>query len=119
MHAVRTARKEWTPGSSDVIPGVQLHEWEREGWTYHAKGATSVVIVLRVFAPSRTALRVFVCDPDMADINPQASGCVHPVVGTCPDFVWLDEPELAFRQSRHGAVLRACHNFSIVARKTR
>ncbi|TFK94834.1 hypothetical protein K466DRAFT_475480 [Polyporus arcularius HHB13444] len=38
MHAVRTARREWAPGSSDVIPGVQLHEWEREGWTYHAKG---------------------------------------------------------------------------------
>ncbi|KAI0807808.1 hypothetical protein C8Q74DRAFT_1343406 [Fomes fomentarius] len=38
MGAVRAAQKEWTHESSEVITGVQLHEWEREGWTYHAKG---------------------------------------------------------------------------------
>lgn len=38
MSAVRAAQKEWAHESSEVITGVQLHEWEREGWTYHAKG---------------------------------------------------------------------------------
>ncbi|KAI0362536.1 hypothetical protein OH77DRAFT_1388512 [Trametes cingulata] len=38
IKAVHAAGKEWPQGSSDVSPGVQLNEWEREGWTYHAKG---------------------------------------------------------------------------------
>ncbi|KAI0822780.1 hypothetical protein BC628DRAFT_1456632 [Trametes gibbosa] len=38
MSAVRTAGKEWPQGSSEVFPWVQLKEWERQGWTYHAKG---------------------------------------------------------------------------------
>ncbi|KAI0748459.1 hypothetical protein C8Q80DRAFT_1104426 [Daedaleopsis nitida] len=38
MKTVRAVGKEWDSQSSDVLPGVQLHEWEREGWTYHAKG---------------------------------------------------------------------------------
>ena len=41
MRAVRAAGREWP---SDILvenlhdPGVQLSEWERDGWTYHAKG---------------------------------------------------------------------------------
>ena len=41
MKAVRAAGREWAP---DILleelrePGVQLNEWEKEGWTYHAKG---------------------------------------------------------------------------------
>lgn len=42
MNAVRAAGTEWPSNSSDVAPGVQLHEWQRGGWTYHAKGAPSV-----------------------------------------------------------------------------
>ncbi|KAH9852718.1 hypothetical protein C2E23DRAFT_824988 [Lenzites betulinus] len=38
MTAVRTAGKEWPQGSSEAFPAVQLKEWERQGWTYHAKG---------------------------------------------------------------------------------
>ncbi|KAH9945777.1 CDP-diacylglycerol-glycerol-3-phosphate 3-phosphatidyltransferase [Epithele typhae] len=38
MAAVRQADLEWPASSSSVFPGVQLHEWERDGWTYHAKG---------------------------------------------------------------------------------
>ena len=40
MNAVRAAGSEWPSNSSDVAPGVQLHEWQRGGWTYHAKGAS-------------------------------------------------------------------------------
>ncbi|KAI9065419.1 hypothetical protein FKP32DRAFT_1665412 [Trametes sanguinea] len=38
MSVVRSARREWPHDSSEPFPGVQLNEWEREGWTYHAKG---------------------------------------------------------------------------------
>lgn len=30
---VKRSRREWKDGH-----GVQLHEWARDGWTYHAKG---------------------------------------------------------------------------------
>lgn len=44
MRAVRDARREWVPQDHDgeQHPGVQLHEWERAGWTYHAKGECHV-----------------------------------------------------------------------------
>ncbi|KAI0665236.1 hypothetical protein C8Q70DRAFT_904383 [Cubamyces menziesii] len=38
MGAVRAAGREWPRGSSDVYNGIQLNEWQRHGWTYHAKG---------------------------------------------------------------------------------
>ena len=38
MNAVRAAGIEWSSDSPGVSPGVQLNEWQREGWTYHAKG---------------------------------------------------------------------------------
>ncbi|KAI0780539.1 hypothetical protein BD413DRAFT_463267 [Trametes elegans] len=38
MNAVRAARKEWPQDAPEAISGLQLNEWERTGWTYHAKG---------------------------------------------------------------------------------
>lgn len=42
MKAVRSVNREWkhedTEWNTLRGPGVQLSEWEREGWTYHAKG---------------------------------------------------------------------------------
>ena len=43
MRAVRAAGRSWTAaagggGDEDAGEGVQLTEWERKGWTYHAKG---------------------------------------------------------------------------------
>ncbi|KAI8989810.1 hypothetical protein BD414DRAFT_485242 [Trametes punicea] len=38
MRAVRAAGREWPYSSADACPGVQLNEWQRGGWTYHAKG---------------------------------------------------------------------------------
>ncbi|EMD38152.1 hypothetical protein CERSUDRAFT_134754 [Gelatoporia subvermispora B] len=41
MKAVRAAGLEWSPTDRDAVPsetGIQLGEWEKEGWTYHAKG---------------------------------------------------------------------------------
>lgn len=38
MKAVRKAGREWPNGISNVS-GVQLREWEKDGWTYHAKGS--------------------------------------------------------------------------------
>ncbi len=35
MKAVHSAGRDWDPSQTN---GVQLTEWEREGWTYHAKG---------------------------------------------------------------------------------
>jgi CDP-diacylglycerol--glycerol-3-phosphate 3-phosphatidyltransferase len=34
MRAVRASGRSWDPDRG----GVQLSEWKREGWTYHAKG---------------------------------------------------------------------------------
>ena len=39
MKIVRRAGRQWvSPSSDDNGSGVQLKEWEKEGWTYHAKG---------------------------------------------------------------------------------
>ncbi|THV01000.1 hypothetical protein K435DRAFT_776198 [Dendrothele bispora CBS 962.96] len=36
MKAVRAAGREWSASGSEG--GIQLSEWEKQGWTYHAKG---------------------------------------------------------------------------------
>ncbi|CCL99620.1 uncharacterized protein FIBRA_01639 [Fibroporia radiculosa] len=39
MRAVNTAKRDWTHDQhTGEHSGVQLNEWERDGWTYHAKG---------------------------------------------------------------------------------
>lgn len=39
MRAVRSAGREWIPSGPDGDGrGVQLSEWEKDEWTYHAKG---------------------------------------------------------------------------------
>ena len=84
MGAVRAAGRVWAPGSSDVTPGVQLHEWEREGWTYHAKGSPLFVDTFSAYTHHLTAWLVSsslhpVCVvplTNMAEMNYQASGCV-------------------------------------------
>jgi CDP-diacylglycerol--glycerol-3-phosphate 3-phosphatidyltransferase len=39
MQAVANAGRLWNPSASNGAGrGVQLSEWEKEGWTYHAKG---------------------------------------------------------------------------------
>ena len=41
MKAVRAAGRSWAASDGkDTGTGVQLSEWERGGWTYHAKGRT-------------------------------------------------------------------------------
>ena len=41
MKAVRAAGRSWAASDGkDTGTGVQLSEWERGGWTYHAKGKT-------------------------------------------------------------------------------
>ncbi|KAI0373051.1 hypothetical protein BV20DRAFT_1014418 [Pilatotrama ljubarskyi] len=54
MRAVRAAGKEWPQDSLDVAPGVQVNEWEQDGWTYHAKG-----IWVRPTPSSAPALTLF------------------------------------------------------------
>ncbi|PCH37915.1 hypothetical protein WOLCODRAFT_135922 [Wolfiporia cocos MD-104 SS10] len=38
MKALRAAGREWPHDTRTTSTGVQLSEWERDGWTYHAKG---------------------------------------------------------------------------------
>ena len=38
MRAVKSAGRLW---DSKTASGVMLSEWERKGWTYHAKGWSS------------------------------------------------------------------------------
>ncbi|TBU50307.1 CDP-diacylglycerol-glycerol-3-phosphate 3-phosphatidyltransferase [Dichomitus squalens] len=54
MDAVRSVGAEWSSNSSDVAAGVRLQEWQREGWTYHAKG-----IWVRPTPTSTPALTLF------------------------------------------------------------
>ncbi len=40
MSAVKDAGRSWTTSPEDGEGhGVLLNEWEKPGWTYHAKGA--------------------------------------------------------------------------------
>jgi hypothetical protein len=51
MRQVRQAGLE-SLHDSTVCPegaGVQLSEWEREGWTYHAKGSVSTLLLTAPF----------------------------------------------------------------------
>jgi len=41
MKAVARAGRKWQ-GQSDGQGGVSLREWEKAGWTYHAKGLSSL-----------------------------------------------------------------------------
>lgn len=51
MKAVRGARREWKHEQVNWPtlrgPGVQLSEWERPGWTYHAKGEQQCILASR------------------------------------------------------------------------
>ncbi|KAF9444461.1 CDP-diacylglycerol-glycerol-3-phosphate 3-phosphatidyltransferase [Macrolepiota fuliginosa MF-IS2] len=38
MRAVRKAGRLWREAASGNFKGIQLSEWDRPGWTYHAKG---------------------------------------------------------------------------------
>jgi CDP-diacylglycerol--glycerol-3-phosphate 3-phosphatidyltransferase len=39
MKAVAKAGRLWNPSANGGAgSGVQLSEWEKDGWTYHAKG---------------------------------------------------------------------------------
>jgi hypothetical protein len=39
MRAVHAAERSWIPSNGTGSgTGVQLSEWERDDWTYHAKG---------------------------------------------------------------------------------
>jgi hypothetical protein len=42
MRAVQTANRIWSDVTST---GVQLREWERKGWTYHAKGTSGYFVI--------------------------------------------------------------------------
>lgn len=59
MRAVRDARREWIPpelGGNVRHPGVQLREWEKDGWTYHAKGALAAQALFTLAYYLRTCL---------------------------------------------------------------
>ncbi len=51
MRQVRQAGLEWLHDDDTRLdgPGVQLNEWEREGWTYHAKGTVSTFLFIALF----------------------------------------------------------------------
>ena len=48
MRQVRQAGLEWLHDDDTRLegPAVQLNEWEREGWTYHAKGTASTFLII-------------------------------------------------------------------------
>ncbi|KZT70067.1 hypothetical protein DAEQUDRAFT_750479 [Daedalea quercina L-15889] len=57
MKAVRASGREWpadVPLEDGSVSGIQLGEWERDGWTYHAKG-----MWLRPTSSSRPCLTLF------------------------------------------------------------
>lgn len=59
MRAVRAAGREWPselPLEDLREPGVQLSEWERDGWTYHAKGKCTHNASSQSLAQSLTAI---------------------------------------------------------------
>jgi hypothetical protein len=44
MQAVRAAGREWIIDPSGDGRGVELSEWEKDKWTYHAKGGYSPLL---------------------------------------------------------------------------
>jgi hypothetical protein len=56
MNAVRLANRESSNASSGM--GVQLSEWEKSGWTYHAKGKCYISGIHRY---ERTFFKAYGC----------------------------------------------------------
>ena len=63
MRAVRCEGREWIPGPGGDGQGVQLSEWEKDEWTYHAKGDDSFpsVTMLIAFQASGYRRRKGIC----------------------------------------------------------
>lgn len=64
MQAVKSAGRTWRQ-EGNYGHGVQLKEWYRDTWTYHAKGTSS----MRHYFPIQTSL---------SDVSPQESGYRRP-----------------------------------------
>ena len=73
MAAVQSARRS----------GVSLNEWEKDGWTYHAKGLSYLNFL--TFLPSHHATRHM--------------DSTHPNITSGPNSLWFDQPELALLAS--------------------
>lgn len=105
MRAVRAAGREWPseiPLEDLREPGVQLSEWERDGWTYHAKGTCTH----------------YVSSVSCSDLDRH---CRHmapsnPFITSMPHIIRLNKFELALRQHRHGTLLHARHHITQLAR---
>ena len=87
MNSVRRAGKEGS-SESGLASGVDLSEWHKPDWTYHAKGGL----------PSQDAL--YNCSMSLRNLGITIS-CI------CPILVALrfDKPQLTFRTPRYRAIL--------------
>jgi len=88
MHAVDAAGRGWSTDHS----GVQLSEWERDEWTYHAKGDVNRSEQNRArtkYAPQKKRNLAL----------PQLWRATRALP------LWLDEPQFAFCESRHGIIV--------------
>jgi len=89
MTAVRASQ----PQNPRSVPGsVELKEWNRQGWTYHAKGAPTAF-------PHELKLTVawFINCRDLAFTKSRVSARPHPL--------WFNKPQLALGTPRHRIVL--------------
>lgn len=68
---------------------VSLKEWNRKGWTYHAKGRSQ--------KNSFVGADLILCERDVDTADP--------FVASYDDGVWFDQPELSIVESRHRVVV--------------
>jgi hypothetical protein len=105
MRAVRSEGREWIPGPGGDGRGVQLCEWEKDEWTYHAKGDNGL--------PSFTCF-----------FRPMLNGIFrHLVIAVARRFarpynVRLDKPQLSLCALGHGVIVHYGHSFRASDRRT-
>jgi hypothetical protein len=102
MKAVDAAGRNW---SADSGKGVQLNEWAREGWTYHAKGTFSI-------SSRRTSIDLFL------HFYKRNMAIAYFGLRTHSNPLWLHKSKFKIFPSRHGALFCDDNLLSYIERET-
>lgn len=132
MRAVRASGRSWVSSSShlrsnldekkgatvsddDVAQGdgkgVELTEWHKEGWTYHAKGASFCFLFLSMCTTHHHGFLHLVpwCYRHLA--------FTYAIIPTHPHTLWINKPQFSVGESRYGIVFPHAHFLARIERR--
>ena len=90
MRAVQKAGRQHDP-KDRTKPGVELREWEKYRWTYHAKGNLSIVNLIYACSFIDSGLW-----NDMTTSSNRYMAKTYTNIQSIPYALWINKPELTF-----------------------